>query len=150
MSPRCHSPSVQNTRYVVTSGARQKNEEWDPEENGGFAVHGKPKGPCGLEDSVVTPSSQIRIRTKAPSTLLLPLRSRPRRRTMSIKFKYLVSKPFRRFLITMAPILIRCPSKRGNDFAQKRRSSRRSKRWTRNSRVYMGYRSPCRCLRRTR
>jgi len=28
-----------NTRYVVTSGARQKDEEWDPEENGGFAVH---------------------------------------------------------------------------------------------------------------
>ncbi|KAM5544580.1 hypothetical protein V8D89_001478 [Ganoderma adspersum] len=29
----------QNTRYVVVSGARQKDEEWDPEENGGFAVH---------------------------------------------------------------------------------------------------------------
>ncbi|EMD33402.1 hypothetical protein CERSUDRAFT_118004 [Gelatoporia subvermispora B] len=28
-----------NTRYVVTSGARQKDEEWDPEENGGYAVH---------------------------------------------------------------------------------------------------------------
>jgi len=28
-----------NTRYVVVSGARQKEEEWDPEENGGFAVH---------------------------------------------------------------------------------------------------------------
>ncbi|PCH42641.1 DUF572-domain-containing protein [Wolfiporia cocos MD-104 SS10] len=28
-----------NTRYVVTSGARQKDEEWDPEENGGFAIH---------------------------------------------------------------------------------------------------------------
>ncbi|PIL29878.1 hypothetical protein GSI_08085 [Ganoderma sinense ZZ0214-1] len=31
--------SAQNTRYVVVSGARQKDEEWDPEENGGFAVH---------------------------------------------------------------------------------------------------------------
>lgn len=30
-----------NTRYVVTSGARQKNEEWDPEENGGFAIYGE-------------------------------------------------------------------------------------------------------------
>ncbi|KAH9943710.1 CWC16 protein [Amylocystis lapponica] len=29
----------QNTRYVVTSGARQKDEDWDPEENGGFAIH---------------------------------------------------------------------------------------------------------------
>ncbi|TFY80488.1 hypothetical protein EWM64_g3524 [Hericium alpestre] len=28
-----------NTRYVVTSGARQKDEDWDPEENGGFAIH---------------------------------------------------------------------------------------------------------------
>ncbi|KIK62384.1 hypothetical protein GYMLUDRAFT_41816 [Collybiopsis luxurians FD-317 M1] len=28
-----------NTRYIVTSGARQKDEDWDPEENGGFAVH---------------------------------------------------------------------------------------------------------------
>ncbi|KAK0204571.1 DUF572-domain-containing protein [Desarmillaria ectypa] len=28
-----------NTRYVVVSGARQKDEDWDPEENGGFAVH---------------------------------------------------------------------------------------------------------------
>ncbi|KAI0315183.1 CWC16 protein [Amylostereum chailletii] len=29
----------QNTRYVVVSGARKKEEDWDPEENGGFAVH---------------------------------------------------------------------------------------------------------------
>ncbi|KAG1796707.1 DUF572-domain-containing protein [Suillus plorans] len=28
-----------NTRYVVVSGARQKDEDWDPEENGGFAIH---------------------------------------------------------------------------------------------------------------
>lgn len=34
-------PFLQNTRYVVVSGARQKDEEWDPEENGGYAVHGK-------------------------------------------------------------------------------------------------------------
>jgi len=25
----------------VTSGARQKDEEWNPEENGGFAIHGQ-------------------------------------------------------------------------------------------------------------
>ncbi|KAH7341950.1 CWC16 protein [Rhizoctonia solani] len=29
----------QNTRYVVEYGARQKVEEWNPEENGGYAVH---------------------------------------------------------------------------------------------------------------
>ncbi|KNZ72101.1 Coiled-coil domain-containing protein, partial [Termitomyces sp. J132] len=29
-----------NTRYVVVSGAKQKNEDWNPEENGGFAIHG--------------------------------------------------------------------------------------------------------------
>ncbi|EGN98987.1 hypothetical protein SERLA73DRAFT_181759 [Serpula lacrymans var. lacrymans S7.3] len=28
-----------NTRYVVVSGARQKDEDWNPEENGGFPVH---------------------------------------------------------------------------------------------------------------
>jgi len=36
----------QNTRYVVVSGARQKDEEWDPEENGGFAIHGTRRTPC--------------------------------------------------------------------------------------------------------
>ncbi|KAG8910378.1 hypothetical protein FRC00_008293, partial [Tulasnella sp. 408] len=29
-----------NTRYVVTSGARKQEQDWDPEENGGFAAHG--------------------------------------------------------------------------------------------------------------
>ncbi|OBZ72678.1 hypothetical protein A0H81_07498 [Grifola frondosa] len=33
------SRQTRRTRYVVTSGARQKDEDWDPEENGGFAVH---------------------------------------------------------------------------------------------------------------
>jgi len=28
-----------NTRYVVEYGARQKMEDWNPEENGGYAVH---------------------------------------------------------------------------------------------------------------
>ncbi|KAI9512952.1 DUF572-domain-containing protein [Russula earlei] len=28
----------QNTRYIVVSGARRKEEDWDPAENGGFAV----------------------------------------------------------------------------------------------------------------
>ncbi|KAJ6607364.1 DUF572-domain-containing protein [Mycena sp. CBHHK59/15] len=28
-----------NTRYVVVSGARKKDEDWNPEENGGYAVH---------------------------------------------------------------------------------------------------------------
>ena len=31
---------MQNTRYVVEYGARQKMEDWNPEENGGYAVHG--------------------------------------------------------------------------------------------------------------
>ena len=31
---------LQNTRYVVVSGARRKEEDWDPAENGGFAVLG--------------------------------------------------------------------------------------------------------------
>jgi len=35
-----HVDLAQNTRYTVTSGARQKDEEWNPEDNGGFAIHG--------------------------------------------------------------------------------------------------------------
>ncbi|KAK4055399.1 Protein saf4 [Microbotryomycetes sp. JL221] len=34
----------QNTRYVVHSGARQKNEEWDPAENGGIVLDEKKEG----------------------------------------------------------------------------------------------------------
>ncbi|KAG8748157.1 hypothetical protein FRC10_008890 [Ceratobasidium sp. 414] len=29
----------QNTRYVIEYGAKQKMEDWNPEENGGYAVH---------------------------------------------------------------------------------------------------------------
>jgi coiled-coil domain-containing protein 130 len=35
-----HLYFLQNTRYVVESGARMQEVDWDPEENGGFAVHG--------------------------------------------------------------------------------------------------------------
>ncbi|OAV89048.1 hypothetical protein PTTG_07127 [Puccinia triticina 1-1 BBBD Race 1] len=34
----------QNTRYVVESGARQKHEEWDQEENGGIVLNRKEDG----------------------------------------------------------------------------------------------------------
>ncbi|KAG1746268.1 DUF572-domain-containing protein [Suillus occidentalis] len=37
-----------NTRYVVVSGARQKDEDWDPQENGGFAIHDT-EGKAALE-----------------------------------------------------------------------------------------------------
>ncbi|KIM84404.1 hypothetical protein PILCRDRAFT_818768 [Piloderma croceum F 1598] len=39
-----------NTRYVVVSGARQKDEDWDPEQNGGYAVHDTEKGDAGPSD----------------------------------------------------------------------------------------------------
>jgi coiled-coil domain-containing protein 130 len=39
------TPLTQNTRYVVVSGARRKEEDWDPAENGGFAVHGPSRKP---------------------------------------------------------------------------------------------------------
>jgi coiled-coil domain-containing protein 130 len=45
----------QNTRYVVATGARKKDEEWDPEENGGFAIHGIIIHPSA--DYMVTPWS---------------------------------------------------------------------------------------------
>ncbi|KAF9523547.1 DUF572-domain-containing protein, partial [Crepidotus variabilis] len=43
-----------NTRYVVVSGARQKDEDWDPEENGGFAVHDTDKDPTAALDPLAT------------------------------------------------------------------------------------------------
>jgi len=39
-----------NTRYVVVSGARQKDEDWNPEENGGYAIHDTEKGNAGPSD----------------------------------------------------------------------------------------------------
>ncbi|KIM33618.1 hypothetical protein M408DRAFT_326292 [Serendipita vermifera MAFF 305830] len=39
-----------NTRYVVTSGARQKDEDWNPEENGGYAVHENDPTKAGPSD----------------------------------------------------------------------------------------------------
>ncbi|PAV16536.1 hypothetical protein PNOK_0815600 [Pyrrhoderma noxium] len=41
-----------NTRYVVASGARKKEEDWDPEENGGFAIHDPDK--AGPSDPLAT------------------------------------------------------------------------------------------------
>ncbi|KAF7964549.1 hypothetical protein HWV62_5796 [Athelia sp. TMB] len=40
----------QNTRYVVVSGARQKDEDWNPEENGGYAIHDTEKANSGPSD----------------------------------------------------------------------------------------------------
>jgi len=39
-----------NTRYVVESGARQKDEDWNPEENGGFAIHENDPSKAGPSD----------------------------------------------------------------------------------------------------
>jgi len=36
----------------VVSGARQKDEEWNPEENGGFAIHDPDKEPDGSIDAL--------------------------------------------------------------------------------------------------
>lgn len=59
-----------NTRYVVTSGARQKDEDWNPEDNGGFAIHDtedkeKPVDPLvALEKS--TESQDYLMKVQAP------------------------------------------------------------------------------------
>lgn len=55
---RCKTACCQNymviktdpkhTRYVVESGARQQNSEWDPEENGGFPLHDDGKGSTSI------------------------------------------------------------------------------------------------------
>ncbi|KAF9059423.1 CWC16 protein [Rhodocollybia butyracea] len=51
-----------NTRYVVTSGARQKDEDWDPEENGGFAVHDT--------DASATPNHQTKVQIPRLESLM--------------------------------------------------------------------------------
>jgi len=43
-----------NTRYVVVTGARQKDEDWNPEENGGFAIHDPDKERGEAMDPLVT------------------------------------------------------------------------------------------------
>ncbi|KAF9790336.1 CWC16 protein [Thelephora terrestris] len=59
-----------NTRYVVTAGARQKDEDWNPEDNGGFAIHDtdgkdKPVDPlAALEKS--TESQNYLMKVQAP------------------------------------------------------------------------------------
>lgn len=41
LSHRCILSLVrQNAQYVVHEGLKKKLEDWDPEENGGYAVHG--------------------------------------------------------------------------------------------------------------
>ncbi|PVG04229.1 DUF572-domain-containing protein [Serendipita vermifera] len=50
-----------NTRYIVTSGARQKDEEWNPEENGGFAIHENDPSKAGPSD----PLAQLEKTTDA-------------------------------------------------------------------------------------
>jgi hypothetical protein len=45
---------AQNTRYVVVSGARRKEEDWDPAENGGFAVIGSHISPRHITSPVLS------------------------------------------------------------------------------------------------
>lgn len=72
---------MQNTRYVVVSGARQKDEEWDPEENGGYAVHGTFLFRFLRRAQRTERRTQKPTQTRSPSTLSRPWRSQPMRRT---------------------------------------------------------------------
>ncbi|EGG01690.1 uncharacterized protein MELLADRAFT_27155, partial [Melampsora larici-populina 98AG31] len=62
----------QNTRYVVESGARQKNEDWDPAENGGVVLDGNiglgkpqagPSDPFALVEKQTT-DKEVALATK--------------------------------------------------------------------------------------
>ncbi|KIY69071.1 DUF572-domain-containing protein [Cylindrobasidium torrendii FP15055 ss-10] len=53
-----------NTRYVVISGARQKDEDWNPEENGGYAVHD-----TDASSSTVDPLAALEKTTSAQTHL---------------------------------------------------------------------------------
>jgi len=43
-----------NTRYVVVSGARKKDEDWNPEENGGYAIHENDPSKAGPSDPLAS------------------------------------------------------------------------------------------------
>jgi len=43
-----------NTAYVVVSGARKQEQDWDPEENGGFAIHDPGAGPSSAGDAIAS------------------------------------------------------------------------------------------------
>ncbi|CAH7690984.1 CWC16 protein [Phakopsora pachyrhizi] len=59
----------QNTRYVVESGARQKNEEWDEVENGGIVLNRKEEGESGSDkDSFAQVEKQTTDRQIASSS----------------------------------------------------------------------------------
>ena len=61
----------QNSQYIVEEGARKKDEDWNPEENGGFAVHGESPPPDHTTPPARYAQSQwpilISLDTEAPS-----------------------------------------------------------------------------------
>jgi hypothetical protein len=85
---------VQNTRYVVVSGARRKEEDWDPAENGGFAVIGSHTSLYVSRPKRLTPPSpslQIQTVKQNPSTRLRRWKRRLTRRLMLQRYKRRVS-----------------------------------------------------------
>lgn len=57
----------QNTRYVVHSGARQKNEEWDAAENGAFVLDAKPDPSAAPPDAFASLERSQTQKTRALS-----------------------------------------------------------------------------------
>ncbi|KAI0028963.1 CWC16 protein [Vararia minispora EC-137] len=55
----------QNTRYIVTEGARKKDEDWDPEENGGYAILDSDAKPPEGEDPLAALEKSTDAKTHA-------------------------------------------------------------------------------------
>ncbi|KDE04405.1 hypothetical protein MVLG_05195 [Microbotryum lychnidis-dioicae p1A1 Lamole] len=55
----------QNTRYLVHSGARQQNQDWDPAENGGVVLDERIADPSGTPDPFAVLEKSQTQRTKA-------------------------------------------------------------------------------------
>ncbi|TNY17695.1 CWC16 protein [Rhodotorula diobovata] len=58
----------QNTRYVVTEGAKQKNEEWDPEENGHMVIDNAASTSTAPPDPFASLEKTVTQRAAAQST----------------------------------------------------------------------------------
>ncbi|CAA7265566.1 unnamed protein product [Cyclocybe aegerita] len=76
-----------NTRYVVVSGARQKDEDWNPEDNGGFAIHDTEK-----ESAEIDPLAALEKTTDAKRQMETV--AKPRIESLQVVSEHYNSDPY--------------------------------------------------------
>jgi len=61
-----------NTAYVVVSGARKQEQDWDPEENGGFAIHDPGAGPSSSTGDAIASLEKTTAAEENLNTVVKP------------------------------------------------------------------------------